>query len=116
MADQAFVNPAALLAQADQLERDGKARIDAAKKLRKMAGELEEILGSNVQVQLATNGAVHGKTRLEQLRNWVRAHQPVKRKDIVAGAGMPAGSVAYLLSENKGFVKDANKRWSVAEK
>jgi len=56
------------------------------------------------------------RTRLSQLRAYIQEHGPLKRREILAGTGIPAGSIAPLLNVGNGFRHHTDGRWSVADK
>lgn len=61
-----------------------------------------------------SNGRSH-LTRKGQVAEFIRAHGgSASRSEIIRGAGIPAGTVAYCLNDEEMFT-NRNGRWRVAE-
>lgn len=52
------------------------------------------------------------RTRIQQLRDFLLQHGPAKRAEIIAGAGMPKGTIASLLNRED-FVRRSDGKWQV---
>jgi hypothetical protein len=54
------------------------------------------------------------QTRVQQLKNFLIQNGPSKRAAIIAGAGMPKGTIASLLNREE-FVRRSDGKWQVDE-
>lgn len=60
------------------------------------------------------NTASNTQTRAEQLKQFINDHGgAATRQEIIAGAGIPAGTVASLLGSKKKFRKDQRGFWNI---
>lgn len=99
--------------QADQMELAGKTLSEAAAKIREAADVLEIL--SSQHGSVSGISPQPGTTRKEQLREWLLAHGPMRRKDVLDRCGLPLGTSSVLLKEENGFTKDVEGRWYVLE-
>ena|SRR3990167_5405345 len=106
------------LATAQQLREQARRFQEAADKLIEVASILDgnDVDQSALPIHSRINGGrAKNGTRLEQLRELLMENGPMKRKDILARAGMPVGTVAGLLQPKHGFKKDDSGLWSAVE-
>lgn len=112
------IDPNALRQQADELEKAGKALLDAGQQMRAAANVLSGLSQTNgkptTSTFVPTVNPTLGAPRLEQLRTWLKEHGPMRRKEVLASCGLPPGTVSVLLKE-KNFSKDQEGRWYVPE-
>ena len=54
-----------------------------------------------------------GGPQLRSLKEFVKEHGPLRRKDIIKKSGIPIGTISSNLKKNNGFRKDAMKHWYV---
>jgi len=66
-----------------------------------------------IGVSVGVAGVGGGGKRVEQLTEFLRARGPMKRKEIIAEAGMPEGTISMLLAQKEKFVQDEEGRWKV---
>jgi hypothetical protein len=52
--------------------------------------------------------------RKDQVADYIRLHGPSSRPDIIAGTGIPVGTVAYVLNDKERFQARRGK-WNVIE-
>ena|SRR2546425_11492660 len=57
------------------------------------------------------NGRVRRK---DEIANFIRAHGPARRRDLIARLGIPSGTVAYCLNDDTRFVSRDHK-WHLRE-
>ena len=108
------------LVTADGLREQARRFEQAAQKLAEAAAALDgspsrrngRAMAVEREVEESDRPAGHG-TRLPSLKNFLLTNGPMRRSEIMRQAGMPKGTVAYLLKESNGFKKDKQKRWYV---
>lgn len=98
---------------ANQHREAARALDKAADVIEQMGGTLNgERVSQPVQPK---KRHVSNKIRREQMRELVRKHGPMKRREFV-DHGIPNGTAGYLLSEEgTDFVKVAGSRWGLRE-
>jgi hypothetical protein len=79
------------------------------------AGDSPPVL--NVRFVKSDGDGHPASDRKTQLEQFLRLHGPAKRSEIHKGAGMPAGTVAYLLNKYNGtaFIRK-HGRWTLPER
>ena len=63
-------------------------------------------------VPAGTNGNGNSNRKVE-LKRFLAENGPAKRSEIIAKSGIPAGTVAFLLSKHSVFVRRSDKKWQV---
>jgi hypothetical protein len=81
-----------------------------AKKLLDAAAAIEEAYGSRNTGKTRENGRGGRRT---QLIEYLREHGPMKRTELIANSGVPAGTIAHLLRDGEAFEPDGNGGWRV---
>jgi hypothetical protein len=75
-------------------------------------GSAVTLAGRPVQPSKGNGNGNGNQTRVHQLRNFLIAHGPSKRAEIIARAGMPKGTIASLLNRDE-FVRRSDGKWQV---
>jgi len=106
------------MTSAVELREQARHYQDAADKLIAAAEVLEGFGQSNGHPPAAAGKRKRRRGRsggrLEQLKKFLKDNGPAIRQHIIDNAGLPKGTVAYLLKEKNGFAKDEKKLWHVA--
>jgi hypothetical protein len=50
-------------------------------------------------------------SRKQQIHNWLAAHGPASRSEVIAGTGLPDGTVGGYLSAEKGLFENRDGKW-----
>ena len=90
-------------------------KIASLKKLRdQLAEEFGEVqAGTEPRILSTVTMSGNGyMTRKDQVAKFLREHGPSTRSEIIAGTGIPAGTAAYVLNDEKRFVSQHGK-WQV---
>jgi hypothetical protein len=105
--------PAQLTRKAAEMERRAAALLDAAQKLREAAAVLSgsPTVNSGKKRPRGRPPRRAGKTRFEQLREFVESRGSVTRQEAIRESGIPRGTVGAFLTRRHGFAQDENGRW-----
>ena len=102
-----------LIEHAERLE-------EAAHKLREAAKVLANVPSSNGTAASTKRPSASAPpvqpSRLDQLRAFLEQKGPMFRREIIAGIGIPKGTVAMLLNKKDAFAKDKDGRWRSVNK
>ena len=88
-------------------------------RLRELRKQLAEEFGIAQKAQVSASQKplfqkAGEKTRKEELVDFLKAHGPKTRVDIVNQTGIPAGTVSFCLRDNR-FSKTEDGRWQLAK-
>jgi hypothetical protein len=56
----------------------------------------------------------NGKGRKDEVAKFIKAHGPSKRKEILKGTSVPAGTIAYALNDKTMFKRLPDGKWDIA--